>query len=169
MTLTECTQAFDAPDGPARGVSVVVPTYNEAPNLPELLDRLRAAFRGQLEHEIIIADDASPDGTAEIGTRIASRLSIPLRVVARSGRRSLSLSVIEGARAARFPVVVVLDADLSHDPEEAPALARSVLEDGFDVAIASRYAPGSGIGPWPRWRRALSAVGTWLVPGGSCA
>ncbi len=165
MGLTKPLQACGASRGGARGISLVVPTYNEAQNLPELLARIGSAFRGQedLEPEVLIADDASPDGTAEAALRLASELAFPLRVISRSGPRSLSLSVLAAARAARHAVIVVLDADLSHSPDEAPALARSIVDEGFDVAIASRYALGGAIRGWPLRRRLLSAAGTRLA------
>jgi len=157
-------QALHVPAGRPIGVSVIVPTYNEAPNLPALLERLRDAFHHErLEYEVIIADDASPDGTAAVARRAASELSIDLRVTSRSGPRSLALSVVEAARAARHPAVVVLDADLSHAPEEAPALALRILEGDCDVAIASRYVPGGEMEAWSLRRRLLSAAGTWAA------
>jgi dolichol-phosphate mannosyltransferase len=71
--------------------------------------------------------------------------------------------VVGAAREARHAVVVVLDADLSHPPEEAPALGRAVLDGACDVAIGSRHAPGGEICGWPLHRRLLSAAGTWLA------
>jgi dolichol-phosphate mannosyltransferase len=142
-----------------------MPTYNEVENLPELLERLDAALDGklELEPEVIIADDASPDGTASAALALAPSLRLPLRVVSSTGRRSLAGAVVDGARAARGRVVVVLDADLSHAPEDVPALARAVLDGSADVAIASRYVPGGGIEGWSLRRYILSATGTWLA------
>jgi dolichol-phosphate mannosyltransferase len=149
----------------ARGVSLIVPTFNESRNLPELLSRIGAAFQGQadLRMEVLIADDESPDGTAQEALRLASGLWFPLRVISRSGPRSLARSVLGAAREARHAVLVVLDADLSHPPEEAPALGRAVLDGACDVAIGSRHVPGGEIRGWPLHRRWLSAAGTWLA------
>jgi dolichol-phosphate mannosyltransferase len=145
-------------------VSIVVPTFDEAQSLPLFLGGVKSALEGLLDYEVIIADDRSPDGTGDLAWRLAEDLSVPLRVVTRSGPRSLSLSVLEGIKAARHGCVVVLDADLSHDPMEIPALAQEVLGGRCDVAIASRYTTGGEIGfSWPRWRRLLSFSGTRLA------
>jgi dolichol-phosphate mannosyltransferase len=144
-------------------ISVIVPTYNEAPNLPELLARIKAALDAELPYEVVIADDRSPDGTARTAERLAAELSMPLQVVTRDGPRSLSLAVIDGARAARHACVVVMDADLSHDPGEITGLAREVLAGRCDIAVASRYSAGGEIGTWPWWRRLLSRSGTGLA------
>lgn len=144
-------------------VSVVIPTYNEAKNLPDLLQRVKAALEGRAEYEIVIADDRSPDGTADQAVSLGEALTIPLRVVSREPPRSLSLSVIEGAKAAGFGCVVVMDADLSHDPRGILELITAVKSGECDVAVASRYADGGGIGDWPLWRRALSVAGTRIA------
>lgn len=148
---------------PGEAVSVVVPTFNEAANLPELLGRLKANLDGRILYEVVIADDRSPDGTAQLAEALGRELSIPLRVVTRPPPRSLSLSVIEGARAARFDCVAVLDADLSHDPEDLVGLVHAVASGECDVVVASRYADGGAILDWPLWRRLLSAAGTRLA------
>jgi dolichol-phosphate mannosyltransferase len=104
-------------------ISVVVPTYNEAENLPELLERLDRALAGR-SYEVVVVDDGSPDGTAEVARRLAGRY--PVRVLVREGRRGLSSAVVEGARAAGGDVVVVMDADFQHPPDTSlPHLRRS--------------------------------------------
>lgn len=149
----------------ARGISLIVPTFNESRNLAELLSRIGAAFpaQGDLEVEVVIADDNSPDGTAREARRLAPELSFALRVISRTGQRSLARSVIRAAIETRHAVVVVLDADLSHPPEDAPALGRAVRDGSFDVAIGSRHTPGGEIQGWPLHRRLLSAAGTCLA------
>lgn len=111
-------------------ISVVTATLNEAESVPELARRLRAALRGY-EHELILVDDSSPDGTAEVARRHFDRV-IVMREAGQTG------CLLEGVRAARGEVVVTIDADLENPPELVPALAEAVLRLGCDVASASR-------------------------------
>lgn len=145
-------------------ISVVVPTYNEAATVPQLAARLAAALRGR-QWELVVVDDGSPDGTADIAERLAPRL--PLRVVRRPGKLGLASAVVDGFRAARGDLLVVMDADLSHPPEVVPALVDAVVA-GADLAVGSRYVAGGGTVDWPLRRRVVSRVacliGNALVP-----
>ncbi len=137
---------------------MVVPTYNERDTLPELVERLHRALGGG--YELVVVDDSSPDGTAEVAEELAARY--PVRVVRRPGKLGLGSAVLDGARAAAGPVVVVMDADLSHPPEAVPELARA-LRAGADVAVGSRYVPGGGVRGWPVRRRVMSRVAVLLA------
>lgn len=139
------------------GITVVVPTYSEAPNLPELVRRIHGCLP---EVEIVVVDDDSPDGTAEVARGLGRTL--PVRVIERRGERGLSTAVLRGLREARTELCVVMDADLSHPPEAIPALVQAVHE-GADVAVGSRYVPGGEIQGWPLRRRFTSAAGTLLA------
>jgi dolichol-phosphate mannosyltransferase len=145
-------------------LSVVVPTYNEAGSVPILADRLHAAL-GAREWELVIVDDGSPDGTANIAEALAPR--IPVRVVRRAGKAGLASAVVAGFDAARGDVLLVMDADLSHPPEVVPALADAIAK-GADLAVGSRYVAGGGVMDWPLQRRVVSRVaclmGNALVP-----
>jgi dolichol-phosphate mannosyltransferase len=145
-------------------LSVVVPTYNEAGSVPKLAERLGAALAGR-EWELVIVDDGSPDGTADIAAALAPR--IPVKVVRRAGKAGLASAVVAGFAAATGDVLVVMDADLSHPPELVPALA-DALERGADLAVGSRYVKGGGVEDWPLKRRVVSRVaclmGNALVP-----
>lgn len=145
-------------------ISVVVPTYNEAATVPQLAARLAAALPGR-QWELVVVDDGSPDGTADVAERLAPRL--PLRVVRRPGKLGLASAVIDGFRAARGDLLVVMDADLSHPPEVVPALVDAVVA-GADLAVGSRYVAGGGTVDWPLRRRVVSRVaclmGNALVP-----
>jgi dolichol-phosphate mannosyltransferase len=138
-------------------ISVVVPTYNEAENLPELLERLDRALAGR-SYEVVVVDDGSPDGTAEVAKRLSGRY--PVRVLVREGRRGLSSAVVEGARLAAGEVIVVMDADLQHPPELVPKLAEAA-ERGC-LAVASRYVKGGAVKGWP-WHRRLVSRGAVLL------
>ena len=145
-------------------ISVVVPTYNEAATVPQLAARLAAALPGR-PWELIVVDDGSPDGTADIAERLAPGL--PVRVVRRPGKLGLASAVVDGFAAARGDLLVVMDADLSHPPETVPALVDAV-EGGADLAVGSRYVRGGGTLDWPLRRRVVSRVaclmGNVLVP-----
>lgn len=145
-------------------ISVVVPTYNEADSVTHLAERLARSLAGR-DWELLIVDDASPDGTAEVAAALAPRL--PVRVLRRAGKAGLASAVLAGFADARGDVLVVMDADLSHPPEVVPALV-DALDGGADLAIGSRYVAGGGIAGWPLRRRVVSRVacfiGGLLVP-----
>jgi len=143
-------------------ISVVVPTYNEAENLPELLERLDRALAGR-EYEVVVVDDGSPDGTAEVAKTLGGRYPVRVlvrEVLVREGRRGLSSAVVEGAQLARGDVVVVMDADLQHPPELVPKLVEAA-ERGC-LAVASRYVKGGGVEGWP-WHRRIVSRGAVLL------
>ena len=139
-------------------VSVIVPTYREAENLPLLLDRLDAVRCGYgLDMEVLIVDDDSRDGTVEA---IAGYPRFRPQLVVRTADRGLSQSVCEGLSRAGKDVCVVMDADLSHPPERIPALLQA-LADGADFALGSRYVAGGSTSEdwgWLRWVNSRAAT-----------
>ncbi|MBI2932247.1 MAG: glycosyltransferase family 2 protein [Planctomycetes bacterium] len=137
--------------------TIVLPTYNEAGNLPALVARIAEVIP---QAEILVVDDASPDGTASVARGLARRY--PVRTVERSRERGLATAVLRGLAEASSGVCVVMDADLSHPPEAIPALIEAVRA-GADIAVGSRYAVGGEIDAWPRWRRWVSLAGTLLA------
>ncbi|MBU6424452.1 MAG: polyprenol monophosphomannose synthase [Chloroflexota bacterium] len=145
-------------------ISIVVPTYNEAATIPVLARRLAAALEGR-SWELIVVDDGSPDGTADVAAALAPAL--PARVVRRAGKLGLASAVVDGFAAATGDTLVVMDADLSHPPEVVPQLV-DALARGADLAVGSRYVPGGGTVDWPLRRRVASRVaclmGNALVP-----
>ena len=147
-------------------VSVVVPTYNEAENIVELLERLERSLRseGLSGYQVIVVDDNSPDGTCMVVREYVRAHNARGRVhcVLRRSERGLSSAVVEGIRRSKGDIVVVMDADLQHPPEDVPRLVRAVLEEG-DIAVATRYARGGGVEGWSRVRLLMSRVGTLLV------
>lgn len=158
-----CADRADRVDQFIRMLSVIVPTYNERETLPRLLERLRGVAR-DLPLEVVVVDDNSPDGTGvlaeELGRSFAPELSVT--VVHRPGKGGLSSAVLDGVRVARGDCITVMDADLSHPPEMLPHLVKAI-EEGYDIAIASRYVPGGGVQRWPLWRRVVSAAATALA------
>ncbi len=142
-------------------ISVIVPTYNERDSLPLLVSRLEDVGRA-LALEVVIVDDASPDGTGALAEEMARSAAVPVSVVHRSGKAGLASAVLEGATAARASVVTVIDADLSHPPELLPALLQAVRR-GAGVAVASRYVRGGGVERWPLSRRLVSRAATLVA------
>lgn len=141
---------------------VVVPTYNERPNLPVLLD-------GLLRHEgvgVLVVDDQSPDGTGQVADEWSARHPGRVQVMHRRGPRGLGRAYIDGMlQAIQEPVDLIcqMDADLSHDPGHLPALLAAAAR--ADVVIGSRYAPGGAIVNWPLRRRLLSRIANVYIRG----
>jgi dolichol-phosphate mannosyltransferase len=142
-------------------VSVVVPTYNEVLNLPILLGRLQAAL-ADLDYEIIVVDDDSPDRTWEVADRWAANTN-RIRVLRRIGRRGLSSAVLDGMAMAAGRVLAVIDADLQHDEAVLHEIITTVLEGDADVCLGSRDAPGGSYGPFGPLRRLLSWSGAQVA------
>jgi dolichol-phosphate mannosyltransferase len=119
--------------------------------------------------ELIVVDDGSPDGTADLAESYAD--VHPVRVVRRPGKAGLASAVLAGFAQARGDVLVVMDADLSHPPEAVPRLV-SALVEGADLAVGSRYVKGGGTEDWPLKRRVVSRaaclMGNLLVPIRDC-
>jgi dolichol-phosphate mannosyltransferase len=126
----------------ALALSVVVPTFNERANVAPLIDSLEVALDG-IAWELVVVDDASPDGTAE-AVRALARTDRRVRLIARHNRRGLSSAVVEGALAAAADIVAVMDGDLQHDEAVLPALYREVAAGRAEIASASRFLTEDG-------------------------
>lgn len=141
-------------------LSLILPTYNEASNLPELIDEIEEAMYG-VPFEVIVVDDDSLDRTWETAESIGNFV----RVIRRVGRRGLSSAVVEGFQAAEGDVLAVMDSDGQHDPCVLPYLYGEVKR-GAAVAIGSRYVPGGSVEGFAKPRHFMSRVATilaWLV------
>lgn len=149
--------------GPAT-ISIVVPTYNERDRLAHLVDAVFRAYRDyQLDGELIIVDDNSPDGTGALADDLARRYRVV--VLHRTGKLGLGTAVIEGFEAATAPVVGVIDADMSHPPELVPRMLAVMQATAADLVVASRYIPGGGTRNWERSRLLLSRVACVMARG----
>lgn len=145
--------------------SLVVPTYNEADGIERLVTTLDAVFKqNDLEGEIVVVDDNSPDGTGAIVDRLESE-GYPVRCLHRPGKLGLSSGVIDGWAFARPDSVAVgaMDADFSHDAAILPRMVKALAQDGYGLAIGSRYVPGGGITNWPKRRIVTSRVAIALA------
>ena len=143
-------------------VAVVVPTYNEAQNILVLANKLHDVLDGRYKWEMIVVDDDSRDGTANI-VDAAAQADNPIRCIRRIGRRGLSTAVIEGCLATHAPLIVVMDADLQHDERIVPRILEHLSDLSCDLVIATRYADGGSTGEWNKTRKTGSSVATWLA------
>jgi dolichol-phosphate mannosyltransferase len=136
---------------------VIVPTYIEAENIEEFLRRARTEAPNA---DILVVDDNSPDGTADVAEKVAGELG-GIDVLRRPAKKGLGSAYRTGFAIGLekgYDTLVQIDADLSHDPAALPSLLHEV-ENGADLAIGSRYVPGGEIPHWPWLRRALSRYG----------
>lgn len=141
---------------------VVLPTYNEAENLPKLVSAL---FSLPLDLGILVVDDNSPDGTGQIADELAMQHSGKVHVLHRAGKMGLRSAYIQGFRKAfdlGAQAVVQMDADFSHDPKVLVDMANHIAS--YDMVIGSRYVKGGSLDErWPLWRKALSGFGNFYA------
>lgn len=152
-----------APESPT--ISFVVPTFNEATNLPLLFERLLDFVKEtRLSVETIIVDDSSPDGTGILAEELAIRHNgvLSARVVHRPAKLGLSSALFDGVHVSRGTWIAILDADSSHDVSSLREMMRAA-EEGADVVIGSRYTAGGRIEAWPAHRRLISLAATFLA------
>jgi len=135
-------------------ISVIIPTYNESENLPILLERVSTALR-DLDHEVVIVDDDSPDGTWRIAEDLTATYPT-LRVIRRIDAKGLSSAVTTGMLQATGRVLAVMDADLQHDEGILPEMHHQVANEGHDVAVGSRETEGGSYGEWSTSRKLVS-------------
>ena len=141
---------------------VIVPTYNERPNLATLV----AAVLSHPDVRMLIVDDQSPDGTGHLADELAAQHPGRLDVMHRTGQRGLGRSYIDGiTQALKEPADLIcqMDADLSHDPAHLGSLIAATAH--ADLVIGSRYIPGGAIVNWPKRRRLLSRFANMYIRG----
>lgn len=143
--------------GPLGKVLVIIPTYNEAENVVPIVQRVRAAVP---EAEVLVADDNSPDGTGKLADELSA--SDPaVHVLHRKGKEGLGAAYLAGFRWGidhDFDVLVEMDADGSHQPEELPRLLTALK--GADLVLGSRWIPGGRVVNWPKSREFISRGGS---------
>ncbi len=150
-----------AAQGPP-ALTVVVPCFNERPNVAPMVARLDAALAG-IAWEAVFVDDNSPDGTAAEVRRIA-QIDPRVRCIRRIGRRGLASAVIEGALSSSAQYVAVIDGDLQHDETRLPAMLAALRSGNYDLAVGSRHVEGGDTaGLANRWRHLLSDGGIRLA------
>jgi glycosyltransferase involved in cell wall biosynthesis len=137
-------------------VLVIVPTYNEAQNLEPILERLHDSVPTA---HVLVVDDGSPDGTGELAEKLAAR-DVRVHVLRRTAKTGLGAAYIAGFRWGRdhgYDVLVEMDADGSHAPEQLPELLAAL--GSADLVLGSRYVPGGQVTDWPMYRLLLSRAG----------
>ena len=142
-----------------RGAWIVLPTYNEAENLPGIAEAILAALPGAT---LLVVDDGSPDGTGSLADGLAAA-DARVRARHRPAKQGLGRAYLDGfeiALAGGAAIVVQMDADWSHDPAALPSLVGPVVEDRADLVIGSRYTKGGGVVDWGLGRRLISRGGS---------
>ncbi len=135
---------------------VIIPTYNEKENIEAILD---AVFKQKKKFHVLIVDDNSPDGTANIVESLMSRYENRLFIEKRKGKNGLGTAYIHGFKWAiqrQYDYIIEMDADFSHDPSDLIRLYNACENEGADVSIGSRYSQGVNVVNWPMKRVLLS-------------
>ena len=136
---------------------VIIPTYNEKENIEKII---RAVFQLEKFFHILVIDDGSPDGTAQIvHNLIKTEFSDRLFIIERSGKLGLGTAYITGFKWALehgYEYIIEMDADFSHDPNDLPRLYAATHDEGYDVAVGSRYVSGVNVVNWPIGRVLMS-------------
>lgn len=141
-------------------VSIIIPTYNEAKNLPLLVEEIFGVVdRSQFDIELIIVDDNSPDGTGMVADDLSKRY--PVQVIHRAGKLGLGSAVREGFAKSNREVLGVMDADLSHDPQHLNQMFSLLGE--HELVVGSRFEQGSTVEQWKWWRRVISQTGVFIT------
>lgn len=138
--------------------SILIPTYNETENIPELTSSLMNSLSG-LDFEVVFIDDNSPDGTAEMVRRLSEEHR-NFWLLVRDAKKGLGSAYKDGFKISTGHFVVEMDADLSHNPEDIPRLLEAL--NPADIAIGSRYVEGGKITGW-KWHRRLTSWGANLL------
>ena len=134
---------------------VIIPTYNEQDNIVSMIEKVFSLEQG---FDLLIIDDNSPDGTADLVKNLQKKFTENLHLIQREGKLGLGTAYIKGFKWAlnhSYQYICELDCDFSHNPEDLPRL-RKALIDGADVAVGSRYIAGGGVHNWPKRRILLS-------------
>src|SRR5438105_2544746 len=156
-------QLFDQPRFqplPAE-LAIIIPTFNEALNVPLLVDAVEAALP-DVAWELVFVDDNSPDGTASEVRRIAME-DARVRIVHRFGRRGLSSACVEGILATAAPVVAIMDGDMQHDEGALASMYERIRQGDIDLVVGSRDLESDPMGAYSRRRLMLSQVATRLA------
>lgn len=136
---------------------VIIPTYNEKENIEKII---RAVFGLEKQFDILVIDDGSPDGTAAIVKGLmAKEFAGRLHILERSGKLGLGTAYIMGFKWSLkqgYDFIFEMDADFSHDPNDLPRLYAATHDEGYDVAVGSRYISGVNVVNWPIGRVLMS-------------
>ena len=148
-------------------LSIIVPTYNESQNIVRMLDSIAETLSPYKGSEIIVVDDNSPDGTAEMAKShakiISTKKKIRIEIISRNGKFGLSSAIVKGVQSATGDFLVIMDGDFSHPPQVIPSIIQALQDSNYDIVIASRYVKGGSIIGWPFKRRLMSKGATKIA------
>jgi dolichol-phosphate mannosyltransferase len=149
-------------------LSIIIPTYNESENIARIIESIALAVPADLGTEVIVVDDNSPDGTAEIVDRLAARIEsedrkVQLKVMRRPSKLGLSSAILAGVQSSSAEFVVVMDGDFSHPPQTIPRMIEVLQNGRCDIVVASRYITGGSVTGWPFRRRLMSRGATKIA------
>ena len=146
-------------------ITLVIPTYNEAQNVPVLVEKIFNIFdENGLEGHVIVVDDDSPDQTWMVAENLKDKYP-NLHALRRLDKRGLSSAVLDGFAMANTEIIGVIDADLSHPPEKIPELVAPIINGDADFTLGSRYVDEGGTEDWPFIRKISSKIATLAVLG----
>jgi len=137
--------------------SLVIPTYNESDNIAKIVEEtLKISAESGLDLELVLVDDNSPDGTGKLAEELSLKYPGKIKVIHRAGKQGLSSAIREGISSAAKGIVVVTDADMSHEMKKIPALVGPIARGEASLCIGSRYVPGGSIKNWGFVRKVIS-------------
>ncbi|OLD31641.1 MAG: dolichol-phosphate mannosyltransferase [Thaumarchaeota archaeon 13_1_40CM_2_39_13_2] len=155
--------------GRTRSLSIVIPTYNESQNIVKILDSLRSMPPREMDTEIIVVDDNSPDGTGKVVEEYVKKSKIgayPVQVIRRENKEGLSSAILAGIKHSKADAIVVMDSDLSHPPQTVSKMIEELDSSNCDIVVASRYVKGGSISGWPFKRKLISRGATKIAQRG---
>lgn len=144
-------------------LSIIIPTYNESENILNLLESIRS--RVTISTEVIVVDDNSPDGTADLVEQYARSIKgdgLSIKILRRGSKQGLISAIVHGLRSAEGRNIVVMDADLSHPSDLIPVMADELM-NGYDIVVASRYVDGGATVNWSIRRKIISRVANLMA------
>ncbi|KAL8371646.1 hypothetical protein RB595_001443 [Gaeumannomyces hyphopodioides] len=137
--------------------SVILPTFNERQNLPIITWLLNKTFTEQnLDWELIIVDDGSPDGTQDVAKQLITAFEPHVQLHPRTGKLGLGTAYVHGLQFAKGNFIIIMDADFSHHPKFIPQMIAKQKTADYDIVTGTRYAPGGGVHGWDLKRRMTS-------------
>ncbi len=142
---------------------VIIPTYNEKENIKNIID---AVFALEEEFHILVVDDGSPDGTAQIVIDLQNQYKEKLHLIERAGKQGLGTAYIHGFKwglKKGYDFIFEMDADFSHNPKDLIRLLEACRTDGYDMSIGSRYTKGGKVENWPLNRWLMSYFASFYV------
>lgn len=143
-------------------LSIIVPTYNEKENISELVEHIFKVFsENEIEGEVVVVDDDSPDGTANVAESLRSRYNV--QVIVRKNERGLASAVIRGMEKAKGDILCVMDADLSHPPEVIPKMLTHLEKGDAELVVGSRHVKGGGIENWTMKQKVVSKFASLIT------